>query len=94
MDEFRDRAWDKWTPAKLISPPDFDNKDACVFPKKVAGKYMMIHRVGNDMDYDLVDSLDFDGETYLTENRWIWRRPGMWDDLKVGLSGTPVEIDE
>lgn len=63
-------------------------------PTKVDGKYMMIHRVGNDMDYDLLDTLDFDGKTYLSENRWIKVRPGMWDDLKIGLSGTPVLIDE
>lgn len=93
LENFRNKYWE-WTRPVLISPPHFDNKDACIFPAKVDGQYMIIHRVGYDIDFDLVDSLAFDGNTWLNENRWIAVRPGMWDDLKVGLAGTPVLIDE
>ena len=93
LENFRNKYWE-WKRPVLISPPYFDNKDACIFPQIVDGKYMVIHRVGYDIDFDLVPSLDFDGQTWLNENRWITVRPGMWDDLKVGLAGTPVRIAE
>jgi beta-1,2-mannobiose phosphorylase / 1,2-beta-oligomannan phosphorylase len=93
LENFKNKYWE-WSKPVLISPPHFDNKDACVFPAKVDGQYMVIHRVGYDIDFDLVNTLDFDGNTWLNENRWITVRPGMWDDLKVGLAGTPVLIDE
>lgn len=93
LENFKKNYWE-WSQPVLISPPYFDNKDSCVFPAKVDGQYMIIHRVGYDMDYDLVPDLDFDGKRWLSENRWIEIRPGMWDDLKVGLAGTPILIDE
>lgn len=92
--DFLEKKWNNWSTPVLISPPNYDNKDACILPEKVNGKYMIFHRMGIDIDYALVDSLDFDGHTWLEENIWLANRPGMWDDWKVGISGTPIKTDE
>ena len=83
----------KWIWAKpvLISAPEFDDKDACIFPEKIRGKYMIIHRCGEEIDYSFGDDLNFDGNKWLEEYRWIAPRKGMWDSKKVGLAGPPIK---
>ncbi len=83
----------KWIWAKpvLISPPDIDDKDACIFPEKIKGKYFIIHRSGNDIDSAFSPTLDFDGQTWIEEYRWISPRAGMWDNKKVGLASPPIK---
>lgn len=92
-EDFLAEKWENWTIPVLISPPHYDNKDACILPSKINGKYMLFHRMGIDVDYAFVDSLDFDGNTWLEENIWLYNRMGLWDDWKVGLSGTPIITD-
>jgi predicted GH43/DUF377 family glycosyl hydrolase len=91
--DFLEKKWNNWSKPVLISPPNYDNKDACILPEKVDGKYLIFHRMGIDIDYAIVDSLDFDGNTWLEENIWLVNRPGMWDDWKVGISGTPIKTE-
>ena len=93
IQDFVEKKWDNWSWPVLISPPNYDNKDACILPEKVGDKYLLFHRMGIDIDYAYVDSLDFDGHTWLEENIWVSKRPGMWDDWKVGISATPVKTD-
>lgn len=83
----------KWTWAKpvLISPPDIDDKDACIFPEKIKGRYFIIHRSGDDIDSAFSPTLDFDGKTWLEEYRWILPRAGMWDSKKVGIAAPPIK---
>ena len=90
LKKFLSKDW-KWAKPVLISPPEFDNKDACLFPEKFLGKYLIFHRFGNDIDTALVPSLNFDGKTWLEERRWLHGRPGMWDSLKVGISAPPLK---
>lgn len=83
----------KWNFAKpvLISPPDLDDKDVCIFPEKINGKYFIIHRSGDDIDYAFSPGLDFDGKTWIEEYRWILPRKGMWDSKKVGAAAPPLK---
>lgn len=90
--DFLRKNWN-WEKPVLITPPNIDDKDACLLPVMVDGGYFMIHRVGSDIDYSISDSLNFDGETWLEESRWIYPRPGMWDDEKVGVASTPIETE-
>ena len=87
---FLKQNWD-WTKPVLISPPDFDDKDACIFPEKIKGKYAIIHRSGDDIDISFNESLNFDGKTWLEEYRWIAPRKGSWDSRKVGVAGPPIK---
>ena len=88
--DFLKQKWN-WEKPVLISPPDLDDKDACVFPEKVKGKYVIIHRSGNKIDISFNESLNFDGKTWLEEYSWIAPRQGMWDSRKVGIAGPPIK---
>lgn len=86
----------KWNWAKpvLISPPDLDDKDAALFPEKIKGKYIIIHRSGDDIDLSFCQTLNFDGTWWLEEYRWISPRKGMWDSRKVGIAAPPIKTDQ
>ena len=83
----------KWNWAKpvLISPPGLDDKNACIFPEKVKGKYLIFHRSGKDIDISLHPNLNFDGKTWLEEYRWLGPRKGHWDSLKLGVCAPPIK---
>jgi len=83
-----------WARPVLISPPDFDDKDACLFPEKINGKFAIIHRSGDDIDISFHSHLDFDGSEWLEEYRWIVPRKGMWDSKKVGIAAPPIKTTE
>ncbi len=88
--DFKNRAW-RWAKPVLISPPDFDDKDAFVFPERVGGKYLIVHRKGSDIDLSFNRTLAFTGDAWLEEYRWIAPRPGWWDGKKVGAAAPPVK---
>lgn len=83
----------KWNFAKsvLISPPNIDDKDACVFPEKINGKYFVIHRIGEDINSAFCDTLDFNGKNWLEGYRWIYPRKGMWDSKRIGIASPPIK---
>jgi len=88
--DFVKQKWD-WEKPILISPPGIDDKDACLFPEKVKGKYLIIHRVGDDIDLSSHTRLLFGTDEWLEEYRWIAPRKGMWDSRKVGIASPPIK---
>jgi predicted GH43/DUF377 family glycosyl hydrolase len=99
VDDFLDMRWN-WAKPVLISLPGLDDKDACIFPEKVKDpgtgeeKYLLIHRIGSDIDSALVPSLEFDGRAWLEEYRWITPRKGCWDSVKIGTAAPPIKTRE
>lgn len=91
--DFLKQKW-SWAKPVLISPPNEDDKDACLFPEKINGKYVIIHRAGDDMDLSFHSELNFDGNCWLEEYRWIAPRKGMWDSKKVGIAAPPIKTKE
>ncbi|OGH39167.1 MAG: hypothetical protein A3B44_01875 [Candidatus Levybacteria bacterium RIFCSPLOWO2_01_FULL_38_21] len=91
-DNFLQQAWD-WAKPVLISPPDLDDKDACILQEKIKEKYMIIHRSGDDIDFAFCEDLNFNG-TWLEEYRWIAPRKGMWDSEKVGIAAPPIKTED
>lgn len=91
--DFLIQKWN-WTKPVLISSPDEDDKDACLFPEKINGKYVIIHRAGDDIDLSFHSNLDFNGSHWLEEYRWIAPRKGMWDSKKVGIAAPPIKTKE
>ena len=91
--DFLSRRW-KWTKPELITPKDIDDKDACIFPKKIGGKYLIFHRIGTDICGDFLNSLDFKMETVRKCIRIFGPRPGMWDGAKVGITAPPIRTEE
>ncbi len=90
LKDFLNKKWN-WKKPILISPPDFDNKDACLFPGKVGGKYLIFHRMGMDIDIALIPDLDFKKNKWLEEQIWLKPRRGFWDSKKVGVAGPPIK---
>lgn len=94
--EVKDFLAEKWNWAKssLISPPDIDDKDAFVFPEKINGRYMIVHRGGDDIDLGFSKDLDFKGNVWIEEYRWIAPRKWWWDSKKVGAVAPPIKTKD
>jgi predicted GH43/DUF377 family glycosyl hydrolase len=92
-DDFLKKKWE-WSKPSLISPPGLDDKDAFVFPEKVNGKYLIIHRIGHDMDYSYHADLNFKDDEWLEEYLWVIPRKGWWDSRKVGAAASPIKTPE
>lgn len=92
VEDFKNRRWDKWGKAKLISAPGMVNKSAVVFPEKVNGKYVVMHRVYPNILIDYLDDLDFN--KYLTGHHFIPPRKKFWDSKKVGAGAPPMKTKD
>lgn len=80
-----------WEKPVLISPPGVVDKSAVIFPEKINGKYVFMHRVYPDILIDFVDSLDFDGKTWLFGKYKISPRANSWDSRKIGAGAPPIK---
>jgi len=90
--DFLNRKFEKFTKPVLLSNAEIDNKDAALFPEKIDGQYVFIHRVQPSIHLNYVKDLDiFDGEHFFVKRPILSPRINMWDDLKVGLSSTPLK---
>ena len=89
VEDFLKRNWKNWKKPKLISPPGMVNKNAVIFPEKINGKYVVIHRVYPNILIDVVDDLNFDN-TYLKGHYFIPPRKGHWDSKKIGAGAPPI----
>jgi predicted GH43/DUF377 family glycosyl hydrolase len=90
LDDFLTRQWN-WSRPILISPPNLSDKDAAIFPKKIKGKYAILHRLGTSIWLDLVDDLRFDGDKWLGGHIFMSPKDEMPDTEKLGISGPPIE---
>lgn len=70
--------------------PGPDNKDAAIFPERVGGRYVMLHRIPPDIWLAYSDDLVHWGDyQYL-----MGPRPDGWDNLKIGAGGPPLKTDD
>ena len=91
--DFLARRWN-WAPSRVISPPGVVDKNACILPEKIGGKYVIFHRIFPDILIDFVDSLEFAEGQYLRGQYAISPRPGRWDSRKVGAGAPPIRTPE
>jgi predicted GH43/DUF377 family glycosyl hydrolase len=87
-EDFKHKRWN-WGKRRLLFP-GVRNKDAALFPRKIKGKYVLLHRINPDIcvaySKDLIHWCDI---------RTIVRpRFRKWDSLKVGIAGPPIELDD
>ena len=90
LQKFLQKNW-QWEKPALISPPGIDDKDACIFPKKVRGLYMIFHRIRDSVDVAYAKDLRFHEKDWLEEHKWLRPRKGAWDSLKVGIATPPLK---
>jgi beta-1,2-mannobiose phosphorylase / 1,2-beta-oligomannan phosphorylase len=93
IDDFLNHRWN-WKKPVLITPPHIVDKNACILPEKIGGKYVIFHRVYPNILIDFVDDMDFDGKTrWLTGQYEIPIRAlsSDWDNHKVGAGPPPLK---
>ncbi|MBP7088377.1 MAG: hypothetical protein KBB01_03665 [Candidatus Omnitrophica bacterium] len=88
--DFLNRKWN-WSKPVLITPVGIDDKDACIFPEKIDGQYVLIHRIKNQICLDFISSLERISEEVTKGISLLGPRHGMWDSIKVGLAGPPLK---
>lgn len=84
----------KWTEPVMISRPGVVNKNAVIFPEKVRGKYVIMHRVFPNILIDYLDDLNFDRTKFLRGDAVIKPRPLFWDSRKIGAGPPPIKTDK
>jgi predicted GH43/DUF377 family glycosyl hydrolase len=71
------------------------DKNACLLPEKINGKYVIFHRIFPNILIDFVDDLDFDGKTRWLEGHFkIAVKSLSWDNLKVAAGPPPIKTKE
>jgi len=90
VDNFLKKRWN-WSKPVLITPPGIDDKDACIFPEKINGQYLIIHRIQSQMCVDYANFISTATEEVTKGIRLLGPRYGMWDSTKVGLAGQPIK---
>jgi predicted GH43/DUF377 family glycosyl hydrolase len=88
--DFLKREWN-WTAPALVTPVGIDNKDACLFPAKIHGHYLVFHRAHNHICLDPIKSLNFEVDKVESFTPIIGPRIGMWDSAKVGIAAPPLK---
>jgi predicted GH43/DUF377 family glycosyl hydrolase len=89
--DFLARRFDRWMIPQLVTPDGVDDKDACLFPEKINGQYMVLHRISGHVCADFVGSLDFRNQKLNRCIQIFGPRHGMWDSEKVGIAGPPIK---
>lgn len=89
-EDFLVKKWN-WTKPILISPPYMSDKDASLFPRKINGKYYILHRLGADIWLDAVDDLKFKDNKWLGGEIIMKPRQNRWDSKKIGIASPPIE---
>ncbi|OGG57445.1 hypothetical protein A2853_03720 [Candidatus Kaiserbacteria bacterium RIFCSPHIGHO2_01_FULL_55_17] len=92
--DFVARRFDRWAKPQLVTPDPVQDKDACLLPEKIAGKYMLIHRIDPQLCADFLDSLDFRISRVSRCIEIMGPRPAMWDSRKIGIAGPPIKTPE
>lgn len=87
-DDFINRRWN-WQTRKLPFP-GIRNKDAAIFPEKIGGRYVMLHRI----EPDLCIAYSEDLTKWCDISSVMGPRADSWDNWKIGVAGTPIKIRE
>lgn len=73
-----------------MKPFEWDNKDHVIFPRKIGGRYAMLHRRPPDIWIGYSDDME-----NWTDHKVVMKpRPGTWEDLKIGAAGPPIYTDD
>lgn len=70
--------------------PDMDNKDVVIFPEKINGKYVMLHRTFPDIWIAYSDDL-----VHWYDHKMIMRvQPSGWDCNRIGAGAPPIKTEQ
>ncbi len=80
-----------WKKPVLVTRDGVDDKDGCLHPEKIGGKYFLFHRVNNYICGDYGVTSEFKEKNNFRNIPILLPRKGMWDSLKVGISVPPIK---
>jgi len=86
--DFLSKQWN-WN-ERLLPFFGIRNKDAAIFPRKIKGKYVLLHRINPDICVAYSDDL----KKWCNIRTIVRSRYRKWDSWKVGIAGPPIEINE
>ena len=90
LTDFIKHVWN-WTRPELISPPGMNDKNACLFPEKVKGKYVFFHRLHHSIWIDFVDDLNYGNGKWLNGEAILKPMPNTWYSEKIGIGPPPIK---
>lgn len=91
INDFLKRKFDRWAIPKIISPIDVADKDGALFPEKISGKYVFLHRIEPNIVIDFVDDLEFLNKKTLDATIVFVPKEKSWEGVKVGINGPPIK---
>lgn len=81
-----------WRAPIVITAPDIDDKDACVLPRRIDGRYVIFHRTEDHIRISRASALEFGPGRWLDgEALAIRPRKEYWDNRKFGIAAPPLE---
>ena len=93
VDDFLQKKWN-WSKAEIVSPREINDKNACVLPEKIGGKYVIFHRTNHRIWVDYTDTMDFKDGRWIQGNILFEPNPNKWYSEKVGITGTPIRTTQ
>lgn len=69
--------------------PDMDNKDVVLFPERINGKYVMLHRTFPNIWIAFSDDL----LTWYDHKLLMRVQPGSWDCNRIGAGAPPIKTE-
>jgi predicted GH43/DUF377 family glycosyl hydrolase len=85
------RDWRTFDRRGMIIPPF--NKDCAIFPERVNGEYVALHRPGGNV-LNMWVSFSPDGRHWGRHTCICRTRPGMWDEQRVGGGAAPIRTKD
>jgi predicted GH43/DUF377 family glycosyl hydrolase len=88
VDDFLEKRW-RWSD-RIYPFLATTNKNAVIFPEKIDNQFVMLHRIEPNICIVYSDNL----REWVDSKIIVEPRKNMWDSLKIGAAGPPMEIDE
>lgn len=88
LEDFLGKQW-RWGERNLPFS-GIRNKDAVVFPRRIDGEYFMFHRI----EPDICSARSSDLRRWCDIRSVMSPRIKSWDCWKVGIAGSPIELNE
>jgi predicted GH43/DUF377 family glycosyl hydrolase len=88
---FKNMLEKRWEWGERFFPfPNVRNKNAVIFPRRVKNRYVMCHRLDPNIYIAYSDNL----QTWNNSKLVMRPRSDLWDCIKIGAAGPPIELDE
>lgn len=92
IEDFLAKNWN-WNKPVLISPPDKNDKNTCIFSEKIKGNYVFLHRFDPSIWIDYKKDLNFGNDNWLRGQILLQPRVNSWDSEKIGIASPPLKTE-